>query len=303
MAYVIALLASGRRKGYTASVLQAAIKGAQSVQDIEVELVRLHKYKFGPCTSCFNCIRNDPHECTLPDDMGAEGALMAKVKQANGWILADPVHYWGPSAQCHLFFERCYPFLWSGGLEGMPFASISCASNQGMQRLANANLCKWAFTKGFRYIGGLPVHTAFIERARMEAENLGRKLGEAAIVDVQGRQKFPDQDRYVDYMNKPWRVLEPYLENLTNGTMVYESSLIAEGLANFKRKEAIELLEKSRKYLEQTLELYNNGKEEEACRMLAQASAMWTHATWKEFLEEDVIKTSVPDTYRPIAEE
>ncbi len=163
MAYVLALLASGRTKGFTASVLQAAINGAESVSDVEVELVHLHKYKFGPCTSCFNCIRDEKHNCTLPDAMGGKGELMAKVKRANGWIIADPVHCWGTSAQCHLFIERCYPFIWSGDLEGMPFASISCASNQGMQRLANANLCKWAFTFGLRYIGGLPVHTAYIE--------------------------------------------------------------------------------------------------------------------------------------------
>jgi multimeric flavodoxin WrbA len=303
MAYVLALLASGRAKGFTASVLQAAIKGAEGVDGVDVELVRVHQYKFGPCTSCFNCIRDDPHECTLPDAMGADGELMAKVKRANGWILADPVHHWGPSAQTHLFIERCYPFLWSGGLEGMPFASISCASNQGMQRLANANLCKWAFTKGFRYIGGLPVHTTYIERARREAEDLGRKLAEAAKLDEQGRRKYPDEERYVAYLDKPWNALQPYLDNLSSGTMAYEHSLIAEGFGSFKRQEAIELLEKSKGHFERALELYKQGKRSDSCIELVRASGFWTHATWKEFLEEDVIKSSVPDAYRPIGQD
>ena len=215
MAHILALLASGRSKGFTASLLQASITGAQRVEGVEVEWVHLHKFKFGPCTSCFQCIRNDPHECVLKDAMGGDGKLMEKIKSANGWILADPVHYWGPSAQCHLFIERCYPFLWSGELEGMPFASISCASNQGMQRLANAELCKWSFCKGFRYIGGLPVHTTYFERALQESENLGRKLAEAAKIDAEGRGKFPDRERYVDYLNKPWSVLEPYLDNIS----------------------------------------------------------------------------------------
>ncbi len=303
MAVILALLASGRPKGYTASVLQAAVKGAEEVAGVEVELVHLHRYTFGPCTSCFQCIRNDPHECTLKDAMGKDGELMAKVKRANGWILADPVHHWGPSAQCHLFFERCYPFLWSGELEGMPFASISCASNQGMQRLANENICKWAFTKGFRYIGGLPVHTAYLAQALQEAEKLGRKLAEAAKLDAKGRRKFPDQDRYLEYLNKPWSALEPYLDNLSNGTMTYESSLIEEGLASFKRKEAVELLQQSRGHLKKALEFHAQDRAEEACLELVRASAFWTHATWKEFLEEDVIKSKVPEAYRPIVDD
>ena len=303
MAYVLALLASGRTKGFTASLLESAIKGAQSVENVEVEFVHLHKYKFGPCNSCFSCIRDESHDCVLKDAMGGDGELMAKVKRANGWIIADPVHCWGPSAQIHLFIERCYPFIWSGNLEGMPFASISCASNQGMQRIANANLCKWAFTYGLRYIGGMPVHTAYIERARQEAKDLGRKLAEAAIEDEKERKKFPDAERYVDYLDKPWRVLEPYLDNLSSGTFEYSSSLIAEGFVSFKRQEAREILEQAKTHLEEALNLYKQDKHEEACDQLVRASALWTHATWKEFLEEDIVKTSVPGAYRPIVEE
>ena len=302
MAYVLALLASGRRKGFTASVLEAAIRGAEGVDGVQVELVHLHKYAFGPCTSCFNCIRSETHACTLRDAMGGSGELMAKVKRANGWILADPVHCWGPSAQCHLFIERCYPFVWSGLLEGMPFASISCASNQGMQRLANATLCKWAFTYGLRYVGGLPVHTAYIERARQEAEVLGHKLAEAAQRDARSRLKYPDGERYVDYLGKPWSALEPYLDNLSNGTMAYDTSLIEKGLDVFRRPAAVALLQRAKGHYERALRLYREGEEQAACDQLVRASALWTHATWQEFLEEDVIKAGVPETYRPIAE-
>jgi multimeric flavodoxin WrbA len=302
MAYVLALLASGRRKGYTASVLDAAVEGAQSVEGVDVELVHLTKYAFGPCTSCYNCIRDEAHDCTLPDAMGGAGELMAKVKRANGWIVGDAVHCWGPSARIHLFVERCYPFVWSGGLQGMPFASISCASNQGMQRLANRELCKWAFTCGLRYVGGLPVHTAYIARARQEAVALGCALAKAAVRDAAGREKFPDQERYVDYLDKPWSVLEPYLDNLSNGTMAYDSSLIVEGLASFRRQEAKALLQKAKNHLKEALELHRAGDAEAACDQLVRASALWTHATWQEFLEEEVIGTGVPAAYRPIVE-
>ena len=63
------------------------------------------------------------------------------------------------------------------------------------------------------------------------------------------------------------------------------------------------LLQKSRGYFEASLRLYKEGKREAACDPLVRASALWTHATWKEFLEEDVVKAGVPGAYRPIVEE
>ncbi|MCC7261371.1 MAG: hypothetical protein IT369_02500 [Candidatus Latescibacteria bacterium] len=112
---------------------------------------------------------------------------------------------------------------------------------------------------------------------------------------------YTDTERYVGYLDKPWSALEPYLDNLTNGTMEYESSLIAEGLTTFKRPEALELLAQAAPLLQQALVLYHAGRQTEACAQLVRASALWTHATWKEFLEEEVIKTSVPSAYRPLA--
>ena len=303
MTTVLALLASGRKKGFTASLLQAAIEGAEGVEGVEVKRVHLHNHRFGPCTSCFNCIRDPAHECTLADAMGGRGELTGMIRHANGWILADPVHCWGTSAICHLFIERCYPFLWSGTLEGLPFASISCASNQGMQRLANANLCKWAFTYGFRYVGGLPVHTVHMEQAQQRARDLGRRLAEAAQVDAGGRRKFPDLERYVDYLDKPWSALEPYLQNLSDGTMGFASSLVAQGLASFGHPEAIDLLHESEGHLRNALSLYKEGRHRAACEELVRSSALWTHATWQEFLEEKVIRTGTPTAYRPIVEE
>ncbi len=300
MAHVLAILASGRTKGFTASLLDAASTGAGSVPGVEVEFVHLHRYRFAPCASCFTCIRGEEHDCAQNDAMGKDGELMIKVKAANGWILADPVHFWGPSAQTHLFIERCYPFLWSGGLHGMPFASMSCASNQGMQRLADEQICKWAFCHGFRYIGGLPVHTTYIERSRTEAEDLGRQLGEAALEDATGREGYTDRERFIASLKRTWSVLEPYLENLTDGTMEYEPSLIAQGLVGFQREEAVELLRQAEAPIQAALALYREGSYEASCEELVKASALWTHATWKEFLEQDVTKTEVPGAYRPM---
>lgn len=307
MANVLAILCSGRKKGYTATLLAEAVEAAKAVSSkISLETIHLHDYRFGTCTSCFNCIRDTEHRCTLDDDFGrkGQGALFLKVKEANGWILADPVHMWGPSAQCHLFIERCYPFVWSGGLEGMPFASISCATNQGMHILANREICKWAFTFGMRYIDGLAVHASHFQESLREARYLGEKLARAALSDAEdGRRKFDgDEERYLYYMNKPWSGFMPYMENLSQGSFRWQTSLMEKALRNctFKNQEAVELLEKASQEFQVAVKFYNMKDYENANRHLAKASSFWTHATWKEFLEEQAIRSAPPKVYRPL---
>jgi len=309
MARILALLCSGRRQGYTAQVMEAAVEGMRSVEGVEVEVVHAFRYRFAPCNSCFTCIRNPGCGCVLDDDMGrrGEGELYRKVTRAHGLFLADPVHGWGPTAMAHLFFERLYPTLWTGELQGMPFASVSVATNQGMQRLAHHNIVKWAFCAGMIYIGGLPVHASYLQEALGEARKIGVRLGEAALKDAnEGRHPFAsDADRFIAYMGKPWEVLPHYLDNLTNGTMELECSLPARALAEgtFSNPEAAELLEKTKESLALTLTAYRAGDLVEANRLLAKASAYWTHATWKEFLEENVIGAKQPPAYRPLPTE
>lgn len=307
MVKILAILCSGRKKGYTATLLAEAVKAAAAVSDeINVDTVYLHDYSFGPCTSCFNCIRDSEHRCILNDDFGkkGQGALFLKVKEANGWILADPVHMWGPTAQCHLFIERCYPFIWSGGLEGMPFASISCATNQGMHMLASREICKWAFTFGMRYIDGLAVHASHFQESLTEAGYLGEKLAQAALSDAkEGRRKFSDdEERYLYYADKPWSAFIPYMENLSQGSFRWQASLIEKALRQrtFSNQEAIGLLEKASEEFQNAVKYYNLNDYENANGHLVKASSFWTHATWKEFLEEQVIGSAPPEVYRPL---
>ena len=119
----------------------------------------------------------------LEDDFGrqAKGELYRKVAAADALMLVDAVHNWGPSATGHLFIERLYPLLWAGTRRGLPFASISCATNQGMHHLAHENYCKWAGGLGLRYIGGLAVHTTLYDEALSEAQTLGSTLADAAL--------------------------------------------------------------------------------------------------------------------------
>jgi len=307
MAHVLGFLGSGRKDGYTVRVLKEVLRGAGEIEGVETELVHLLDYKFGPCTSCYQCIRLPEHRCILPDDMGrkGEGRLWKKVESANGIVLAAPVHFWTADALTHLFVERLYPFLWSGELKGIPVVTIAVASNQGFQAIANELLCQLVFTFGMRYIGGLPVHVAYLDEALPKARYLGSKLGEAALNDErEGRKAMSDEELWLYYEDKPWSVFQRYVENLTMGTGDPQLSIIKRALAHgvFKREEALEFLKKADEEFDKCIHYISLGERRKAIKSLVKASAFWTSATYKEFLEEQLIKAPKPKTYRPIDE-
>jgi len=303
MAGVLAVLTSGRRAGFTARLLHRAIAGAGAVDGATVDLVHAHDFSFGPCVSCFACVRRPEGACVLDDDMGrgGAGALYRAIAGANALLIADPVHNWSPTATARLLIERCYPFLWTGALKGLPAATISCASNQGMQRLARQELCKWLFGLRTRYVGGVAAHLATFERALAQAGELGAALARAALEDERERRAWDDAECFEHYVrHAPWDPLECYLENLTDGTLDAEASLMVTARGAFSNARARELLEEAQTGLVRTLDLYRAGDRVAAARVLAEASAYWTNATWLEFLAGEVIGTQQPQAYRPL---
>ncbi len=177
---ILALNCSGRKEGYTASVLSRGVEGIKKIKGAEVDTVHLHEYEIKPCISCFECVKNPGNGCVIDDSMGKEGELWKKTKECNGLMIADPVHMWSSSTGCHLFLERLYPYLWTGEINGLPFAYFSCASNQGFHRFSAKEICRRAIPYSLRLIGTLPVHTAYLEKALQDAKELGKKLAKAA---------------------------------------------------------------------------------------------------------------------------
>ncbi len=305
MAKVLGILGSARKDGYSVQVLNRLLEGARQVEGVEVESIHLLDYAFGPCRSCYECIRRDDHRCILKDDMGREGAgkLWQRVQGAQAMVWASPVHFWTADALMHLFIERLYPFLWTGELKGLPVATIAVASNQGFQHLAHQMLCQWAFTQGARYMGGLSVHVAHLDRSLAEAEYLGQKVGRAALEDErEGRRARSDEESWLAYQGAPWEVFPEYIANLTMGTGRSELSIIRQALAQktFHKEQAIALLVQADEAFEEYTRHRDLGEQRAALQALVKASALWTHATWSEFLEGDLIKAPPPKAYRPL---
>jgi multimeric flavodoxin WrbA len=298
---------SGRKRGFTASLMEDVVKALKTVEGLDIDVHHLHNYTFGPCRSCFSCIRNVGSGCVQDDDWGrkGKGKLYKAFKRANGLLMVDPVHGWGSSAAARVFIERIYPTFWEGTPYGLPFASISCASNQGFQNRAVEEFCKFSAAKGFRYIGGLPVHVAYLSDARKDAIALGLRLAEAALADERdGRRKLSDEEIFLMYMDTPWSIVRGYLDNLTNGAFRYDTSVPVRALRSgaFTSPEALPLLEKTCESLKTALDWYHAGDTHAAAVELAKTSKYWTNATYIQFLRDDVVKANMPKAYRPLDE-
>jgi len=308
MPNLMILQCSGRRKGYTATLMQhIADHITAKYRDLDIEVHHAHDYRYGPCTSCFSCIRNVGGGCVLDDDWGRNGtgALYCAFKRANGLLVVDPVHSWGISAAGRTFFERIYPTFWEGIPYGLPFASISCASNQGFQYRATEEYCKLAASHAFRWIGGLPVHAAYYEEAKLKAVALGEQLAEAALKDARdGRRKLTDEEIFLHYLGTPWDIVDGYLQNLTNNTFRYEEAIpvraLEQGLVD--RNEAVQLMKDVCVHLKAALEHYHAGRREDAAKELALTAKYWTHGSYKQYCEGITVKVEIPKTYRPIDE-
>ena len=293
MAKVLCVLASARSEGYTAALLDSVVDGIRSVEEVKVDSVKITDYlPISPCMSCWNCARNDEHRCTLDDSMGrnGKGALIQKVLDANALFIAQPVYFTRPPAATQLFFERLYPFMWSGELSGIPFASLSQAANNGGTRIADREMSKWAFTRSFRYIGGLPVHMVQYEDASIRARYLGRKLDEASLEDAEGRRVVTALDKYLGTDGNPWKPLELYIDDMTNGTFSYHGSLVEFSLSHgtVKKREAVDLLEKAAEELKLMLHYHRLGDHLKATEHMIKMRTFWSPATLTEFLDDDI---------------
>jgi len=154
-----------------------------------------------------------------------------------------------------------------------------------------------------RYVGEVSAHVFDLKRATRDARRLGRKLARAARRDAEGRRTWSELARYRAYRKTVWDPYPHYLDNLTAGTRSYDGSMIARALSSgeFTNPEAARLLRRAAEELRRCLRAEGEGEEGAALPHLVKAGAFWTHATWKQLLEEDVIGVATPAVYRPLS--
>jgi multimeric flavodoxin WrbA len=101
---IVALLGSPRKGGNTDVLADALLRGARK-EGAEVEKIALRDRKIAPCRACYGCKKSG--KCVIEDDMAG---VLKDLLEADVWVFATPVYWWGPSAQLKLALDRMFPF-------------------------------------------------------------------------------------------------------------------------------------------------------------------------------------------------
>jgi multimeric flavodoxin WrbA len=101
---VIAFNGSPRKGGNTELLLAEAVRAARE-QGAEVTVYDLNRLNIRPCQNCGGC-DNEP-KCVVLDDMVK---IHRDIREADRFILASPIFFFGLSAQAKIMVDRCQTF-------------------------------------------------------------------------------------------------------------------------------------------------------------------------------------------------
>lgn len=99
---VVGIVGSTRRGGNTELLTQIALEIIQK-EGIEIELISLAGKRIAPCDGCRGCVETG--KCHIKDDFDS---VFAKMKEADGIILATPVYYGAATPQIVSLISRFY---------------------------------------------------------------------------------------------------------------------------------------------------------------------------------------------------
>jgi multimeric flavodoxin WrbA len=102
---VLALQASPRKRGNTATLTQALLEGLRASGVKKVGEVFLDGLDIRPCNNCDACLKENGPFCVIDDDMQP---LYRRFIEADLVVLATPIYWWCISAQLKLFIDRLY---------------------------------------------------------------------------------------------------------------------------------------------------------------------------------------------------
>lgn len=118
---ILAINGSYRNNGITDQTVNALVQTIETAGG-EVEVIRLRDYPIKFCLNCRECTQQPgeiPGKCVHNDGMQA---LIDKIEQANGYILASPTNFGSATALFKRFMERLMVYAyWPWGMSAPQF--------------------------------------------------------------------------------------------------------------------------------------------------------------------------------------
>ncbi len=102
---VLMINASPHEKGCTYTAL-CEIEKVLNEEGIETQIVHVGKSVKHPCVACMSCIKTKSGKCAFDDDPVNECAEL--LRQADGFIIGEPVYYGAPASQAQMFMDRLF---------------------------------------------------------------------------------------------------------------------------------------------------------------------------------------------------
>lgn len=102
---IIAINGSPRKNGNTSQALKLMADELEK-QNIEVEIIQIGQLNIHGCIGCGYCSTSEQNRCVFNEDIVNEAA--AKMREADGFILASPTYYAGIAGTMKAFLDRVF---------------------------------------------------------------------------------------------------------------------------------------------------------------------------------------------------
>jgi len=122
---VLLINGSTHKNGTTAAALKVIV-AELSAQGVESEIVDLGTAAVHSCMGCLSCRKTG--KCVFDDD--PVNAIGEKVKSADGYIFASPVHYASPAGAMVALLDRLF-YAYGGCMQFKPAAAVVAARRAG----------------------------------------------------------------------------------------------------------------------------------------------------------------------------
>ena len=95
------------REGASEFLLKRALEELESEDSFETIFISVRNKVISPCTHCNDCVETKG-KCSIHDDMDG---IYDALREADGIILASPVHFGSISAQLKAVIDRCQAMI------------------------------------------------------------------------------------------------------------------------------------------------------------------------------------------------
>ena len=95
------------REGATEFLLKKALKDLECEESFETKFITVRDKDISPCTHCNGCVESKG-KCSISDGMDE---IYDALREADGIILASPIHFGSISAQLKAVIDRCQAMI------------------------------------------------------------------------------------------------------------------------------------------------------------------------------------------------